>query len=195
VKFFERSGLPRELLAKVWAFADSTRRGYLDVEAFKKALELVSIAQKTGNVSLEEYDERKAKGRIDLPVLEGLPTLGPPPEPKQFSPYYDTVAVPSVMVAPSGDSTAKGASPAGYYFGNSRAGPAMPLPETGGQKMGPFSTFRGQDAVSGSPSVGDVKRTGSKRATLTTKDVTSITDGLRKIYFQKVVALFMYAYR
>jgi EH domain-containing protein 1 len=191
VKFFERSGLPRELLAKVWAFADSTRRGYLDVEAFKKALELVSIAQKTGNVSLEEYNERKAKGSIELPVLEGLPTLGPPPEPKQFSPYYDTVVAPAVMVAPTGDSATKGASPAGYYFANSRAGPAMPLPESGGKKMGPFSTVKGQEAVRSSQSAGEIKRKESKRATLTTKDVTSITDGLRKIYFQKVGGLIL----
>ena len=34
VKFFERSGLPREMLAKVWAGADSSRRGYLDFTAF-----------------------------------------------------------------------------------------------------------------------------------------------------------------
>lgn len=36
VKFFERSGLPRETLAKVWAGADSSRRGFLDFQAFCK---------------------------------------------------------------------------------------------------------------------------------------------------------------
>ncbi len=34
VKFFERSGLPREQLAKVWALADNARRGYLDKTTF-----------------------------------------------------------------------------------------------------------------------------------------------------------------
>lgn len=34
VKFFERSGLPRDQLAKVWAMADSSRRGYLDQASF-----------------------------------------------------------------------------------------------------------------------------------------------------------------
>ncbi len=34
VKFFERSGLPRDQLAKVWAMADSSRRGYLDQQSF-----------------------------------------------------------------------------------------------------------------------------------------------------------------
>lgn len=45
VGFFERSGLPRELLAKVWAAADPRRQGFLDFSAFCKALELMSLAQ------------------------------------------------------------------------------------------------------------------------------------------------------
>ena len=36
VKFFERSGLPRPILAKVWALADSARKGYLDPSTFTK---------------------------------------------------------------------------------------------------------------------------------------------------------------
>lgn len=36
VKFFERSGLPRDVLAKVWANSDHQRRGYLDYNAFVK---------------------------------------------------------------------------------------------------------------------------------------------------------------
>ena len=45
VKFFERSGLPRDLLAKVWANSDNKRQGFLDFHAFVRALELVSLAQ------------------------------------------------------------------------------------------------------------------------------------------------------
>lgn len=45
VGFFERSALPRELLAKVWAAADAKRQGFLDFSAFCKALELMSLAQ------------------------------------------------------------------------------------------------------------------------------------------------------
>ena len=37
VKFFERSGLPRQSLAKVWALSDNARRGFLDFKGFKKA--------------------------------------------------------------------------------------------------------------------------------------------------------------
>lgn len=36
VKFFERSQLPRPVLAKVWALADSARKGYLDPATFGK---------------------------------------------------------------------------------------------------------------------------------------------------------------
>ena len=36
VKFFERSQLPRPVLAKVWALADSARKGYLDPSTFAK---------------------------------------------------------------------------------------------------------------------------------------------------------------
>ena len=38
VKFFERSQLPRPLLAKVWALADSARKGYLDPSTFAKVI-------------------------------------------------------------------------------------------------------------------------------------------------------------
>lgn len=34
VEFFKRSGLPRDQLAKVWAMADSSRRGFLDQHSF-----------------------------------------------------------------------------------------------------------------------------------------------------------------
>ena len=36
VAFFERSGLPKSELAKVWAYSDSARKGYLDQTTFYK---------------------------------------------------------------------------------------------------------------------------------------------------------------
>lgn len=38
VPFFERSGLPKSELARVWAFSDDARRGYLDQKGFAKVL-------------------------------------------------------------------------------------------------------------------------------------------------------------
>ena len=45
VRFFERSELPRDILAHVWDNSDSRRQGFLDFAAFVRALELVSLAQ------------------------------------------------------------------------------------------------------------------------------------------------------
>lgn len=45
VKFFERSQLPRPLLAKVWALADSARKGYLDPSTFAKVAKAVAHMQ------------------------------------------------------------------------------------------------------------------------------------------------------
>lgn len=51
VRFFERSGLPRDALARVWANSDSRRQGFLDFAAFVRALELVSLAQVLGRIA------------------------------------------------------------------------------------------------------------------------------------------------
>ncbi|GFH11215.1 uncharacterized protein HaLaN_06682, partial [Haematococcus lacustris] len=45
VSFFEKSGLPRDVLAKVWDMANSGRQGYLDRMSFHKAMDLISLAQ------------------------------------------------------------------------------------------------------------------------------------------------------
>ena len=43
VKFFERSQLPRPVLAKVWALADSARKGYLDPGTFAKVIPFLQL--------------------------------------------------------------------------------------------------------------------------------------------------------
>ncbi|KAI3433598.1 hypothetical protein D9Q98_003408 [Chlorella vulgaris] len=73
VRFFERSGLPRELLAKVWANSDNRRQGFLDFNSFVRALELVSLAQSTGEVSMDTYSNMQSPG-IEPPRLRGLET-------------------------------------------------------------------------------------------------------------------------
>ncbi len=151
VRFFERSGLPRELLAKVrpwswrhapvttanapcgsstvpmvtacifaqvWSLADNSRRGYLDVRGFSKvrafsflpavpmpwlptqmeskhtqgglhinlnlgagtiactvqAMDLISVAQRTGEVSADAYSEayHEANGVLPPPQMMGI---------------------------------------------------------------------------------------------------------------------------
>lgn len=52
VNFFAYSGLTREVLARVWALADHQRAGYLDVERFATAMDLVSLAQSGETLSM-----------------------------------------------------------------------------------------------------------------------------------------------
>eukprot|EP00889_Picochlorum_renovo_P007765 jgi/Picre1/34795/NNA_002261.t1 len=164
VGFFERSGLPREQLAKVWAFADNSRRGYLDLDAFVRALELVSMFQSQGNITLSQYDEKKRQGGgIDPPMLEGLPTqVGPPPgastPAEPFTPYYGTMG-------------------------------SRDTPDVSKSHAGPFSTFHERHVGTTLP-VSSKKlpspREERKRGPMTAKDVTSITDGLGKCTLKRL---------
>ncbi|KAL4430913.1 hypothetical protein ABPG75_006169 [Micractinium tetrahymenae] len=73
VRFFERSDLPRDILARVWANSDSRRQGFLDFASFVRALELVSLAQSTGEVSMDTYANMQPVG-IEPPRMCGLDT-------------------------------------------------------------------------------------------------------------------------
>lgn len=75
VEFFKRSGLPRDQLAKVWAMADSSRRGFLDQASFAKAMEYISVSQQVGDVSTELYEAEKAAGHVTAPMMGGLHEL------------------------------------------------------------------------------------------------------------------------
>mmetsp|Transcript_11752 Transcript_11752/g.21123 ORF Transcript_11752/g.21123 Transcript_11752/m.21123 type:complete len:544 (-) Transcript_11752:1029-2660(-) len=45
VQFFEKSGLPRDALARVWELANDKKLGFLDRACFYKAMDLMSLAQ------------------------------------------------------------------------------------------------------------------------------------------------------
>jgi EH domain-containing protein 1 len=75
LRFFQRSGLPKEVLAKVWDLANSQRAGFLDRLAFHKAMDLISMAQQGGEISKELYIAALDRG-VPLPHMEGLEGLG-----------------------------------------------------------------------------------------------------------------------
>jgi EH domain-containing protein 1 len=75
VKFFERSGLPRDQLAKVWAMADSSRKGYLDQHSFAMAMEYISVSQQVGDLSHALYDREKGAGHVGEPMMAGIHEL------------------------------------------------------------------------------------------------------------------------
>jgi len=44
-ELFARSSLPKTALKKVWALSDTQHRGYLDIHAFCRAMDLMALAQ------------------------------------------------------------------------------------------------------------------------------------------------------
>eukprot|EP01025_Chloroclados_australasicus_P062327 TRINITY_DN8187_c0_g2_i1.p1 TRINITY_DN8187_c0_g2~~TRINITY_DN8187_c0_g2_i1.p1 ORF type:complete len:590 (-),score=57.91 TRINITY_DN8187_c0_g2_i1:191-1867(-) len=73
VSFFERSDLPREVLAKVWSLADSQRKGYLNRAEFCKAMELISIGQQGQQINIETYMTAQNQPRgIQMPIMKNL---------------------------------------------------------------------------------------------------------------------------
>jgi hypothetical protein len=209
VRFFERSGLPRDQLAKVWAFADSARRGYLDVAAFTRALELVALAQASGQVSLEALNAARQGGApIAPPAMAGLAGLAPaaaaaPPPPASppgglsprtasGNPFGDAPAEQPSPQSPAG--AAPGAIPPSNVY--SHAGAALAQsPLTTPTAAAAAAAAAGGSPRPGGPSAfgagaglapGKLPSAAKRRGPLTTKDVTSIADGLRRIYFQKV---------
>lgn len=81
VVFFEKSGLAREVLAKVWDMANSQRQGYLDRVAFTKAMELIAMAQQGMEVNLSNYQVAQEHGPIPIPNLAGFNSDGMPENP------------------------------------------------------------------------------------------------------------------
>ena len=96
VAFFERSGLPRPALAKVWTLADAGRRGFLDRRSFAKAMELIGIAQRSphggDDLSAEAYAEAAARADLDPPLrdwLAWLMNLAPQQRPQSVAQALD----------------------------------------------------------------------------------------------------------
>jgi EH domain-containing protein 1 len=77
VSFFERSGLPRETLAKIWELSNSNRQGYLDRGSFHRAMDMISMAQSGNEVSRENYMAQAQNGFL-CPRMEGFDEEGVP---------------------------------------------------------------------------------------------------------------------
>uniref|UniRef100_A0A7S0QT92 Uncharacterized protein n=1 Tax=Pyramimonas obovata TaxID=1411642 RepID=A0A7S0QT92_9CHLO len=73
VRFFTRSGLAKESLAKIWSIADSTRQGYLGKNEFLKAMTGIALVQNNIPLSLETVNEAVAKGSgAPVAFMDGL---------------------------------------------------------------------------------------------------------------------------
>jgi len=148
VVFFEKSGLPRDVLAKVWDMANSQRLGYLDRAAFHKAMDIIALAQQGYEVTQENYRSALEKGSMQPPHMQGFTSEGLP-ESATVMQQAQLHAAPSFQSGSSSFMT-----PPTY----------TPPPESG-SRWG--------------------KKEGGKKP-LPAKLCTSIIDGLKQIYFQKV---------
>ena len=164
VAFFERSGLPRPTLAKVWTLADAGRRGFLDRRSFAKAMELIGIAQRSGtdDLSAEAYAGAAARADLDPPALEGVE------------------AAAASVAGGRDDSGGGGARP-------SPSGSGAPSPSQQQYAYAQASS----SAAAGSPSQrqdngkrpGGGGGKGSSQPSM--KAITGVVDGLKQIYFSK----------
>eukprot|EP00850_Spirogloea_muscicola_P020383 SM000214S06777 [mRNA] locus=s214:134420:135538:+ [translate_table: standard] len=71
VRFFSRSGLPREQLKQVWALADSGRHGFLGPAEFSAAMRIIALAQAGHPISPSMLADADA-ATVGLPLLAGL---------------------------------------------------------------------------------------------------------------------------
>ncbi|KFM29283.1 EH domain-containing protein 1 [Auxenochlorella protothecoides] len=164
VTFFQRSGLQRDALAKVWAAADYSRRGFLDLPAFAKAMELISVAQRTGKVGGEAYTQAKAMG-VAPPRMAGLEKKAGPGS------HTERGGINPFGGAESSESTPRLAS-----------SPPVGVP--------PFKlAFPPQAEASSHPSTARTtsrRHQSLRRPVMTTKEAVGISEGLKNIYFNKI---------
>lgn len=136
-KFFALSKLSRQELKEVWGFADSKRQGYLALEEFITAMQLISLVQDGCNLT---PDILKTKVVMDIspPLMDGLDDL------------REKVIKDSLKV--NGDSKASGST-----------------------------------AIQRTPSINFFKSKSVEKINLSA--ITSITDGLKKLYAEKLKPL------
>ncbi|XP_048628355.1 EH domain-containing protein 1 isoform X1 [Brassica napus] len=75
IKFFSMSNLPRPELKQVWAIADAKRQGYLGFKEFIVAMQLVSLAQTGHEISHEVLHSDVDFKNMNPPVMDGLIVL------------------------------------------------------------------------------------------------------------------------
>ncbi|KAI8474973.1 MAG: P-loop containing nucleoside triphosphate hydrolase protein [Monoraphidium minutum] len=142
VAFFRRSGLSRDVLARVWDMSNTSRTGYLDRAAFHKAMDLISIAQQGSEVTKATYLAALGKG-IPMPTITG-------------------------MMEPAPGASGPGSAADGG--GASRAS------TPGEAKDAPAEGRRPAAAAGANP----------RQPKVPQRVVTSVVDGLKAIYLQKV---------
>jgi len=160
VAFFRRSGLPREVLAKVWELSNTSRTGYLDRPSFHKAMDLIALAQNGHEVNKANYTAALRFG-IPLPQLAGL-------------------EVAAAGAATPDDDDDEPAVPTGAAAATAAA--AVPQQQPPKQQQQQNQQQQQQQQA-------DRRKVKSGKQSIPRQVVTSVVDGLKAIYFQKVCSV------
>ncbi|KAL3143092.1 hypothetical protein ABBQ38_003366 [Trebouxia sp. C0009 RCD-2024] len=184
VKFFERSQLPRPVLAKVWALADNARKGYLDQATFAKAMDMISIAQSTGDISADIYRQKSAKP-IETPQLAGLEKHN-----QKLQEEMQAAQNPFTNGTSTSAPTVPHGEPLVQPRGINRT-PSNSYTYKGSSQSAGGATYGGGAQSSFvSPGKQTTKEALRRaRKPLSMKHCTSIIDGLKTIYFNKIKPL------
>ncbi|KAI4367013.1 hypothetical protein MLD38_022800 [Melastoma candidum] len=108
VSFFQASGLPKLVLAKIWDYADQNRTGFLGRAEFYNALRLVTVAQSKRELTPELVKAAlygPAAVKIPAPQMNLPGTLASPSKAAQSRPVLQTAlgnSVSSQSVGPGG---------------------------------------------------------------------------------------------
>ncbi|TKY57555.1 actin cytoskeleton-regulatory complex protein PAN1 [Spatholobus suberectus] len=81
VSFFQGSGLPKHVLAQIWAFANQSQSGFLGRAEFYNALKLVTVAQSKRDLTPEMVKAAlygPAASKIPAPEINFSATVAPP---------------------------------------------------------------------------------------------------------------------
>mmetsp|Transcript_29724 Transcript_29724/g.36091 ORF Transcript_29724/g.36091 Transcript_29724/m.36091 type:complete len:536 (-) Transcript_29724:537-2144(-) len=99
VAFFAKSGLPKDVLAKVWALGDTGRQGYLGKKEFLRSMAAISLAQNGQPLTLENVEQSLASSGQPLAMMQGLEAANTA-EANPFSdPFKEAFKVPESSTA------------------------------------------------------------------------------------------------
>ncbi|GAX73326.1 hypothetical protein CEUSTIGMA_g780.t1 [Chlamydomonas eustigma] len=160
VIFFEKSELSREVLFKVWEMSNQNKQGYLDRLGFHKAMDIIALAQLGYDVTKENYAMvLERDGGFPLPTMLGFNEEGMPDGSVPFDEF----------MGPNAGNSSQFMAPATF---------------TTAESVGAAGTSSWKKMIPGVK--GSAGKESNARKPVPAKICTSITDGLKAIYFQKV---------
>eukprot|EP00878_Enallax_costatus_P017605 GHUV01018497.1.p1 GENE.GHUV01018497.1~~GHUV01018497.1.p1 ORF type:complete len:533 (+),score=105.10 GHUV01018497.1:417-2015(+) len=178
VTFFQRSQLPKEVLAKVWDLANSQRAGFLDRLAFHKAMDLISIAQTGREITRDNYLAALEQG-VPLPTMAGLETTTAT---GAYPHVPDGTSAMGAGSSMSADGIGRDGRVSNSSSVNALSDPPSPMAGGASKRVPLEQQMAASTAGSSRRSIGGKHH----RKPVPQRVVTSIVDGLKQVYFTKV---------